>query len=155
MADKQLLPFAGGAVSSSKIPRLDLIPYRSIVRLAARFELGLERHGEKAWNALSSNQQVLTDRDFVIARAAHAANHALLLIGKLTGCIPDDGDDDAAAIMWSGACLCEATRALAETKPTLNCSACGGTGEVVHGGEGDALRTCPACKGSTKAGART
>ncbi len=99
--------FKSGA-TSSKIPRFDLIPYRAMCRLAARFELGLERHKEGAWNG-RSKQDSLTDREFIIQRAAHAMHHAAKLIAKLEGRIPDDGDDDAGAIMWAGMLLSEAT----------------------------------------------
>jgi hypothetical protein len=99
--------FKSGA-ASSKIPRLDLIPRKALLRVAGRFELGLERHGERSWNAASS-QACLEDREFLIYRAAHVIDHALKLIAKLRGQLPDDGDDDAAAIAWGGICLCEAT----------------------------------------------
>jgi hypothetical protein len=67
-------------------------------RVADRFELGLRKHGERSWNARAANQQCLEDREFLIARAAHAIDHALKLIAKLEGLSPEDGDDDAAAI---------------------------------------------------------
>lgn len=107
--------FSSGA-TSSKIPRFDLIPYRALCRLARRFELGLERHKDGAWNQRAS-QKPTVDREFVIQRAAHAMHHAAKLIAKMEGRIPDDGDDDAAAIMWSGAFLCEATES-ADPTPT-------------------------------------
>lgn len=96
---------ASGA-SSSRVPRLDYIPYQSIVRLAGRFELGAAKHG------LDNYRQALGDRDYVLERCAHVINHAFKLANKLRGYLPDDGDDDAAAIMWGGAFLCEATEAL-------------------------------------------
>src|ERR1019366_1244366 len=40
--------------ASSKKPKLDLIPYNALVALANRFELGQEKYGNRAWNALSS-----------------------------------------------------------------------------------------------------
>jgi hypothetical protein len=95
--------FKSGA-ASTKVPRLDLIPYEALCRLAERFELGLERHKEKSWNA-RQNQQALEDKEWVIARAVHTIHHALKYIEKMEGRLPDDGDDDAAAIMWAGACL--------------------------------------------------
>lgn len=108
---EELREFASG-VASSKDPRLDLIPYGSLARLADRFELGIERKGDKAWNSSSTNTAPLTDEAFIIDRAMHAVKHAYRLIDKLRGKISDDGDDDAAAIMWAGAFLCEATAAL-------------------------------------------
>lgn len=130
--------FPSGA-TSSKVPRLELIPFAALCRLAARFELGIERHGDDAWNALSK-QECLRDREFAIARAGHVMHHAARLIAKLTGRIPDDGDDDAAAVMWGGAFLCEATAAL--RRP---CAGCSGTGQHAAGGPDG---KCPACKGS-------
>ena len=104
---KEKLTFDSGA-SSSKIPRFDLIPRSALIRLARRFELGLERHKDGCWNARSS-QKALLDKEWVIARAAHVVDHALKLIDKLEGRLPEDGDDDAAAIAWGGICLSEAT----------------------------------------------
>lgn len=106
MADK--LTFASGATSSA-IPRFDLIPRGALVSIAKRFELGIERHGPGAWNARSS-QDALYDDEWVIARAAHAVDHATKLLAKLIGQLPDDGDDDAAAIAWAGICLIEAMK---------------------------------------------
>ena len=102
--------FKSGA-SSSKIPRYDLIPPEALRKLADRFELGVERHGERAWNA-RSNQAPLLDKEFVIARASHAIGHAYKLIQKIhTGDFTDE-DDDAAAIAWAGVCLSEAVDAI-------------------------------------------
>jgi hypothetical protein len=99
------------AAAASKKPRFSLIPPESIRALAARFELGEEKYGPtgKSWNALTS-QNALSNDEWVIARAEHVIDHALLYIAKLKGFIPDDGDDDAAAIMWGGCCLFEAKR---------------------------------------------
>jgi hypothetical protein len=58
----------------------------------------------------SNQSTVLEDKEFLIARAAHAIDHALKLIAKLEGLSPEDGDDDAAAIAWAGVCLCEGTK---------------------------------------------
>jgi hypothetical protein len=108
---QETVSFTGGAVSS-RIPRYDLIPRGALKRVADRFELGLQKHGERAWNARTANQQCLEDKEFLIARAAHAIDHALKLIAKLEGLSPADGDDDAAAIAWAGICLCEGTKML-------------------------------------------
>ena len=112
MTDTQeTVSFTGGAVSS-RIPRYDLIPRGALKRVADRFELGSQKHGERAWNARAANQQCLAGKEFLIARAAHAIDHALKLIAKLQGLSPADGDDDAAAIAWAGICLCEGTKIL-------------------------------------------
>ena len=104
---RPLVHFTSGT-SSSKIPRFDLIPYKAQLRLAKRFEVGLETHKEKSWNA-RSKQDALTDEEFIIARASHVIHHAMKLIAKRTGQLPPDEDDDAAAIAWGGIFLCEAT----------------------------------------------
>jgi hypothetical protein len=101
------LIFSSGA-ASSKIPRYDLIPHNALKRLVERFELGLERHKERSWNGRSS-QEYLLDKEWVIARAAHAIDHAFKLLTKLHRKEPLE-DDDAAAIAWAGICLCEATQ---------------------------------------------
>jgi hypothetical protein len=105
MSDKTTTSAISGAKSSA-VPRLDLIPHRALVRLAGRYEKGLARYGRNNW------QKGLTELDYVLERAAHVLNHTLILIEKLQGLRPDDGDDDAAAIMWGGAFLCEATFAM-------------------------------------------
>ena len=43
------IPFAGGKVTSSRVPPLHLIPTVCLERTAERFRLGVERKGEKAW----------------------------------------------------------------------------------------------------------
>ena len=106
--------------ASTKIPRLDLVPREALNRLADRFELGLEKYGERS-RVPSPSQACLEDKEWLIARLAHSIDHALKMIGKLRGQLPEDGDDDAAAIAWGGVCLCEArakrTNPKPETKP--------------------------------------
>lgn len=109
----ETVSFISGAVSS-RIPRYDLIPRAALKRVADRFELGLLKHKERSWNARAANQQCLEDKEFLIARAAHAIDHAYKLIAKLEGFLPNDGDDDAAAIAWAGICLCEGTEPRAQ-----------------------------------------
>lgn len=116
---KENILFKSGA-ASSKIPRYDLIPRIALTKLSDRFEKGVEKHKERAWNARSQNQECLTDLEFVVARAAHAIDHASKLIEKLTGVLPDDGDDDAGAIIWAGACLCAAVEALKAKRDATN-----------------------------------
>jgi hypothetical protein len=96
----------------SSIPRLELIPREALIRLAGRFELGVKNYQDKAWNALSPNQECLSDRDMAIARAAHALDHASKLIAILSGQMPDDGDDHAGAILWAGSFLAMASDVL-------------------------------------------
>lgn len=96
-------------IPTSKKPRFALIPPKALEAMADRFALGEEKYKGKAWNAMNS-QACLEERDWIIARAEHVIHHAYQFIGKYTGQIQDDGDDDAAAIMWGGACLSEAKR---------------------------------------------
>ena len=112
MDNKEEITFKSGA-KSSREPRFELIPYEGSVRIARRFELGIERKGEASWNALSS-QTPLTDMEFIMSRLGHVVNHAKKLQAIINGEIPDDGDDHAAAIGWSGYFLCSVTRALTE-----------------------------------------
>lgn len=100
--------FKGGG-ASSKIPRYDLIPLSALSRISNRFEVGLITHKEKSWNARAENQLPLEDKEWLIERACHAIDHALKYIAKATGQIPDDGDDDVAAIAWAGICLTAAS----------------------------------------------
>lgn len=101
MSDEITVTNESGAKSSS-VPRLDLIPYRTLLALAARFEKGEKRYGRNNW------RKGLTDKEYVLERAAHILNHVEILIEKLQGLRPDDGDDDVGAILWGGAFLAEA-----------------------------------------------
>jgi hypothetical protein len=98
-----------GMTNSSVKPRFALIPSHALEALAARFELGEEKHKGKSWNALA-DQKSLENRDWILSRAEHAIYHIYKYISKMEGLIPDDGDDDAAAIMWAGTVLSEAKR---------------------------------------------
>jgi hypothetical protein len=108
------IAMAGGKAASSKIPRFDYIPTIALEMTAARFELGVARKGDKAWNALSNNQEVLTDKEFLIERCAHIIHHALKLRDKLQANDLEgmSKDDDASAIVWGGMFLQCATNAL-------------------------------------------
>lgn len=125
-----IIQHACGAGTSS-CPRFDLIPANALIRLAFRYEKGL-KYGKDNW------RKGLTDRDYVLERLAHGINHLIILREKIEGRLPWSEDDDAAAAMWAGAFLCEATEAMKR-----KCSACGGLGTHVTT-EGP----CPACKGT-------
>lgn len=157
------IPMAGGKVSSSKAPRIDLIPTEPIYRLAKRFEVGVERKKEMAWNALTPNQEVLRDQEFILSRITHVITHALKLRDKIIdgAAIGTDGDDDdAGAIIWGGAFLCCASAAM--RVPQLNCSACGGTGLIYANQSAEEINLlgktldskCPACHGTGKSRAK-
>ncbi len=104
-------------VTSTKQPRLSLIPHAGLVNAAERFELGLQKHGDKAWNNLSKNQAALHDREWLIERCSHAIEHCYRLIDFLK-LIPANmnvdsfggelAKGDAGAIAWAGLVLGEA-----------------------------------------------
>ena len=156
MADNEVKFASGG--TSSKQPRFELIPYTALIRAALRFELGIENRPDgSSWNALSENyQRCLEDKAFILARAAHTAQHAMKLKAILAGEIPDDGDDHAGAILWGGCFLACATEKSIQPK---NCSACGGTGKkhALYATPTDTeprwlptSENCPACHGTGK-----
>lgn len=116
MAD-DMVKFAGGKVTSSKVPPFHLIPLEAQVRLAWRFQTGIDRRPDgTAWNACSKNQEVLLDQAFVLDRISHVIKHANLLRDKIIAGTPMEGDDDAGAIAWCGAFFCCATRAMADAQ---------------------------------------
>ena len=86
MGGVKLVTSKNGA-TGSVVARVDLIPYNALIRLAARFEHGAEKHGVDNW------RKGLDDKTYVIHRATHIALHALKLISKLQGHLPEDGDD--------------------------------------------------------------
>ena len=93
-----------GALSSA-IEAFDQLPYRALLRLALRFGRGEKTYGRHNW------RKGLLDKAYVLHRAGHVLKHTLKLIAVLEGFEPDDGDDNAAAIMWGGAFLIEADEA--------------------------------------------
>lgn len=95
--------------TSSKKPRFAMIPYAALGALAERFDMGEKKHGDKSWNALT-DQTAMKDEAWIVSRAEHIIHHAYRYLLKLKGLIPDDGDDDAGAIMWGGCVLSEAKR---------------------------------------------
>ncbi len=108
--------FASG-VTSTKQPRLSLIPHAGLVNVAERFELGLQKHGEKAWNNLSKNQAALQDRAWLIERCSHAIEHCYRLIGflrdnpefqEIDSYKMELAKGDAGAVAWAGLVLGEA-----------------------------------------------
>jgi hypothetical protein len=91
--------------SSTIQPRLSLIPHKGLVNAAVRFELGLVRHKERAWNNLSNNQDALKDKDWLIERCSHAIEHCYSLIDILKGSKVGKIEEDAGAIAWCGLVL--------------------------------------------------
>lgn len=117
MAEEEQVSKANGLALSSRIPPIYLIPTEVIDVLADRFQTGIDRKGDKSWNAISSNQAVLDDIDFAIDRCGHAVRHAMQLRDKLHS-RDIEGlkvDNDAAAILWAGAFLaCVVNRLMGE-----------------------------------------
>ena len=103
LGPKQVV-MAGGKAASTKVAPLHLIPTVGLEKLAKRFELGIERKGDKSWNALSDNQEVLDDIPFLIDRLGHVMLHAAHLRDKLkAGDLEGlNKEDDASAIAWAG-----------------------------------------------------
>jgi len=101
--------YAGGKAASSVGPAMHLIPTVAMEVLARRMMLGIERKGDKAWNAISANQEVLFNREFAIERCSHVIHHAMKLRDQLAhGPADNEADsmeDNAGAISWGGAFL--------------------------------------------------
>lgn len=114
--------YAGGKAASSKGPALHYIPTVALEKTAARFALGVARKGDKSWNAISGNQEILTNREFLIERCSHIIHHALKLRDKLhAGDIAElEADDDASAVVWGGMFLQCAVDALVKQAGTVD-----------------------------------
>lgn len=93
-----------------------LIPPIVWERGAKRFMLGQERKGDKAWNADSPNQHILTNKKFILDRLAHTMAHTIKLMDKIRNDKDLTDDDDAAAIWWGAAFAICATDALTKEK---------------------------------------
>lgn len=122
--------FASGA-SSSYLPRLGLVWFEAIRRIALRSEFSIRIRGpEKSTNALSS-QAPLVDVPWLIARTEHAIEHAYAIIQKLHhGEELDAGVDDPGALAWAGAMLCQATVELKKQRhPTDDQQGAGNPGQ--------------------------
>lgn len=100
--------FAGGKVASSHCPPYHLIPTVALDALANVCALGLERKKDKAWNAISKNQEVLYNEEFVLERLSHVIAHAMKLRDQIAHGVKE-GDEspqlNAAAVMWGGSFL--------------------------------------------------
>lgn len=101
-----------GGVGSTKVPLFHLIPLEALEGLADRFEQGVERKGDKAWNALSANQECLVNKDFLLDRISHVIHHAMKLRDQLARGVQDGEEsmyENAGAVAFGGALfLCAA-----------------------------------------------
>ena len=95
---------------SSYCPPFNLIPLSALVCLAKRYELGAKKYGPHSW--IDNMDRIGVE--YVIERLNHTVYHCLKLISKLENRIPWDGDDDASAILWGGACAAEALTRIPE-----------------------------------------
>ena len=115
---------AGGKAASSVGPPFHLIPTSALTHLANRFQKGIERKGDKAWNALSNNQECLLDKEFVIERMSHIIHHALKLRDQIRfGVQPGDESltENAAAMAWGGIfAICAAEQFDKSQKATIH-----------------------------------
>jgi hypothetical protein len=84
-----------------------LTPPEAIEALERRFELGEKIYEDATWNA-HTNREKLDDISWIEERIAHGRAHLAHFAYVMNGEMPDDGDDDGAAIMWLGAMLHEA-----------------------------------------------
>ena len=109
---------AGGKVASSKCPPYHLIPRAALEMLANQCGLGVKRKGSKAWNALSDNQDVLLNREFVLERISHGINHLLNSRDRILNNDFSDmeTENDMAAVFWCGMFLCSAADAMMKQK---------------------------------------
>jgi Zn finger protein HypA/HybF involved in hydrogenase expression len=116
---EQVVLMADGKIASTKTHDYHLIPRIALERLAARFALGQKKKGDKSWNALSNNQEVLLDKDWMIERLSHVIDHALILRDKIASNDIEAilSDDDAGAIAWAGCFLICATDAMINSIP--------------------------------------
>ena len=107
MEKEEKLKFKTGA-TSTKQPRLSLIPHKGLVNAAQRFELGIIKHPQGVYNALTS-QEPLGDTEWLIERVSHCIEHCYCLIDTLrTEWISSKSEGDAGAIAWCGLVLGEA-----------------------------------------------
>lgn len=102
-----------GATSSALVG-YDQLPYHAMLRLASRYSLGEFKHGRHNW------RKGLKDRQYALNRLGHVIHHALKAIAILEGFLPDDGDDNAGAIMWGGAFLAEYQAADKQVRANLD-----------------------------------
>lgn len=103
-------------VTSTALPRLELIPKSTLESLGKRMELGIKRKGDGAWNALTHyNSEALVNSDFVIERLSHCIHHCYDAIRKIVNNKILEEEDDAGAILFAGSVLAEYKRLYAST----------------------------------------
>lgn len=107
--DEEVKEFSG--VTSTKIPRFELIPFFTLCLFAGAFENGIEKKHEGAWNALNAHlEEALKDKLFVVERLSHVIKHCYKAIGKVMEGKEWEGEEDAGAIMFGGSVLAEYKR---------------------------------------------
>lgn len=106
---EEVKEFSG--VTSTKIPRFELIPFFTLCLFAGAFEEGFRKKNEGAWNALNAHlEDALKDKLFVVERLSHVIKHCYKAIGKVMEGKEWEGEEDAGAIMFGGSVLAEYKR---------------------------------------------
>lgn len=106
---EEVKEFSG--VTSTKIPRFELIPFFTLCLFAGAFEEGIRKKNEGAWNALNAHlEDALKDKLFVVERLSHVIKHCYKAIGKVMEGKEWEGEEDAGAIMFGGSVLAEYKR---------------------------------------------
>lgn len=106
---EEVKEFSG--VTSTKIPRFELIPFFTLCLFAGAFEEGIRKKNEGAWNALNAHlEEALKDKLFVVERLSHVIKHCYKAIGKVMEGKEWEGEEDAGAIMFGGSVLAEYKR---------------------------------------------
>lgn len=102
-------------IGSTKVPLFHLIPLDALEGIADRFEEGTIRKGDKAWNATTSNQECLTNKDFLLERISHVIHHAMKLRDQLVRGVQDGEEsmyENAGSIGFGGCLLICAAKKL-------------------------------------------
>ena len=85
----------GGATRSEQAPRYDLVPSTGLRRIAQRFALGAEKHGEGNWKL-----SVQTEEEaYSFCREAY--NHMIEHANKMISGVDIECDDHLGAIGWA------------------------------------------------------
>src|ERR1700719_4656443 len=85
-----------GATRSNKVPRYDLIPREGLRRVAERYTMGAEKHGENNW------RKGVRDPEFIQQCKNHLIDHMWLYLQQ-----GNINDDNLAAVAWGAFALME------------------------------------------------
>jgi len=115
----KIITLACGA-TASVAPQFQYLPLNAILKMCKRFADGAKKHEPFGWMRGLVGRPPLPpipspEMEYALERANHVIYHTLKYQRKLQGLLPDDGDDDAAAIMWGGSVLSELRESLKDT----------------------------------------